>query len=191
MTWVDVRERVAERTKRVLADLHAEWGTAESLPDFEFGPKPWHPDEPPGSVEDLLAVFGGIAAAVVFYTPNREETVLGYNRGGYWEPPGGAIEPGQTPEETAVMEAREETGLDVEVVELLSTRTVHLQFADGSDAPLPVATFVAHRTDGTLRVERETNDHPGVTRGVGLFGPDVLPENCRDRERVLDLFDDA
>jgi 8-oxo-dGTP pyrophosphatase MutT (NUDIX family) len=190
MTWEDVRTAVADRTERVLAGLHEEWGDAESLPAFAFGPQPWHPDEPPASVEDLLATFGGIAAAVVCYTAECQETVLVYNRGGYWEPPGGVVEPGTTLAETAAAEAREETGLDVEVVGLLSTRTVDLQFADGSEAPLPVATFRAHRTAGKLRVEREQNDHPGVTRGVGLFGPDVLPENCRDRERVRDVLSD-
>ena len=53
---------------------------------------------------------------------------------------------------------------------------------------LPIATFVGERVEGSLRVEREVNDHPGVTRGVGLFGADVLPENCRDRSDLLDLF---
>ena len=54
----------------------------------------------------------------------------------------------------------------------------------------PLAAFVGHRTAGQLRVERERNDHPGVCRGVGLFGPDVLPENCRDREQLLGLLAD-
>ena len=54
----------------------------------------------------------------------------------------------------------------------------------------PPPAFVGHRTAGQLRVERERNDHPGVCRGVGLFGPDVMPENCRDREQLLGLLAD-
>ena len=36
--------------------------------------------------------------------------------GGYWEFPGGRVEPGETPEETAIRECQEETGLRVDVV---------------------------------------------------------------------------
>ena len=38
---------------------------------------------------------------------------------GLWEFPGGRIEPGETPEQAAVRECREETGLDVTVIERL------------------------------------------------------------------------
>lgn len=36
-----------------------------------------------------------------------------------WELPGGGMAPGETPEETVVREVREETGVQVEIVELL------------------------------------------------------------------------
>lgn len=189
MSWATIRERVHEYTEEVLDDLHDEWGPTEAAPAFDYGPKPWHPDSPPDSLDDQLATFGGIASAVVFYTDRCEETGLVYNRGGYWEPPGGVVESDQSPAETAEMEVREETGLDIDIVNLVYTTRVNLQYADGSEVALPVATFVAHRVDGTLTVEREHNDHPGVTRGVGLFGADVLPDDCRDRNRILDLLE--
>lgn len=37
----------------------------------------------------------------------------------FWELPGGGMAPGETPEETVVREVREETGVHVEIVELL------------------------------------------------------------------------
>lgn len=184
----DVPERIERRTERVLADLRAEWGEETTLEPFDYGPKPWYPDECPATVDDQLDLFAGIASVVVFDTADRAETVLVYHRGGYWEPPGGAIEGRTTPAETAVREAREECGLDVELTDLLYTGTVRYRYEDGTTVPLPVASFVGHRVGGRLRVERAVNDHPGVTRGVGLFGPDVLPEDCRDREHVLALL---
>lgn len=187
MTWSEVRERIERRTEEVLADLREEWGPADSVGEFEYGPRPWYPDEPPGSVAEQLEVWGGLASVVVCYTDAHEEAVLVYNRSGHWEPPGGVIEAGDSPRETARKEAEEETGLGIEVTDLQYTGTVQFRYDDGRSAPLPVAQFVAHRVEGSLRVEREVNDHPGVTRGVGLFGADVVPENCRDRERVLSV----
>lgn len=186
----DVRKRLARRTDRVLADLRAEWGgprTAESDP-IDYGPKPWYPDTVPDSVDEQLAQFAGMASVVAFRTDRRAEAVLVYNRGGYWEPPGGVIEGRTSPAATAVREAREETGLDVEITGLLSAGRVRYRYDDGKAVTLPVATFVGRRVDGSLRVERETNDHPGVTRGVGLFGADVLPENCRDHDLLAGLL---
>lgn len=189
-TWPDVRERLARRTDRVLADLREEYGTGTTLETLTYGPKPWYPDEPPASVDEQLDAFAGMASVVTFYADRHRETVLVYNRGGHWEPPGGAVEGRDGLADTAVREAREETGLDVAITGLCYTRRVRYHYDDGSTAPLPVATFVGHRVGGSLSVEREDSDHPGVTRGVGLFTPDVLPENCRDREWILELLPD-
>lgn len=182
--WQRVRERVAERTDRVLSDLREEWGTNRTVEPFEYGPRSFDPDEPPASVEEQLECISGIASVVLFYTDAREETVLVYNPGGFWEPPGGVVEADQTPGEAARAEAREETGLEIELTDLLYTCRFEFQYASGASVPLPLAQFAARRVDGSLEVEREGSDHPGVTRATGLFDAATLPEEVRDRDEI-------
>ena len=180
---------VREHTDGVLDRLAREWTPDRELEPFEYGPLPWHPDALPDTVEGALAVLAGMSSVITFWSERRVETVLVWNRAGNWEPPGGAIEADWTPEGTAVTEAREEAGLDVDLTGLHSVGRTRLRYEDGSAVELPVATFVGERTGGSLRVEREGNDHPGVTRGVGLFDRERLPENCRDRTSIAAMLE--
>jgi|AntDeeMetagen192_2_1112575.scaffolds.fasta_scaffold01640_2 8-oxo-dGTP pyrophosphatase MutT (NUDIX family) len=189
--WDEVRSAVAERTDCVLANLHADWGTTRTADPFEFGPRSFDPERPPASVEAQLERIAGIASVILFYTPECEETVLVYNPGGFWEPPGGVIERAQTPENAARAEAREETGLEVELTDLRYTGRIEFQYASGASVPLPLAQFVGHRVDGSLEVEREGSDHPGVTRATGLFDAATLPEGTREHDEIRDLLADS
>lgn len=185
----DVIEQLTARTDRIIADLQEEWGPTKTLEAVEWGPVPWHRDTPPDSVDQQVDEFAGMASVVVFRSEERIETVLVYHRSGRWEPPGGAIEGGNSPSEIAVMEAREEAGIEVELTDLLFIRPVEYHYADGSTVTFPAVTFLGREIDGDLRPERAESTHAFAIHGVGVFGRDVLPENCRDREHILNCFE--
>lgn len=95
--------------------------------------------------------------------------------GSYWVLPGGAVERDETPEQAAVREVREETGLEVHVQRLL--------FVDGPrcDGPIvikrPRYTFLGEIVGGELR-------HVVESAGRGakgyLAGAEWMPWECED-----------
>lgn len=186
--WPTVRDRIEARTDRVVADLRDRWPDARTPEPFSYGPQPFHPDDPPETVDGQRDLVAGIASVVVFYTDAREETVLVYNWAGGWEPPGGVVEADQTPEEAAVAEAREETGLRVELTDCYYAGRFEFRYANGASVRLPRALFVGRRVDGRLAVERERIDHPGAARATGLFDAETLPETRHSHEEIRQLI---
>ncbi|MCZ6464878.1 MAG: NUDIX domain-containing protein [Proteobacteria bacterium] len=80
-----------------------------------------------------------------------------------WELPGGAPEPGETPEQAVVREVREETGLDVAI-----ERHVGDYIRTGF-RPHTAVIFACRVTGGTLGTSSEN-------RAVAWFHPGELPE---------------
>jgi ADP-ribose pyrophosphatase YjhB (NUDIX family) len=87
-----------------------------------------------------------------------------------WAYPGGRLEAGETPEQAAVREAREEAGIEVGLGPLLCSRS----WPDG---------FMLHVFAATIR-EGEPHPPEGV-REVGWFEPDKLPS---PRSRALETL---
>ena len=85
--------------------------------------------------EKIILTFAG---GCIF---NDRGEVLLQRRGdsNKWGFPGGAVEPGETPEMTAVREAKEETGLDVSVVQLIGvytdSETLELKYFSKEEKP--------------------------------------------------------
>lgn len=96
-----------------------------------------------------------------------------------WCLPGGAVEDGESLAAAAVREAREETGLEVEL-----TRLVGLYARPRFGEYHTLAVFAARAVGGELRPQR------GEVVAVGFFGADDLPDDLLwgQRERIADVL---
>ena len=91
---------------------------------------------------------------------------------GAWMTIGGAVDPGESPRDAAVREAREEAGIDVELTGLLDVlggEGYEITYPGGDRTAYVTAVFEARVTGGTLEADgNETTD-------VAWFDADALP----------------
>ncbi|MFI8943180.1 bifunctional class I SAM-dependent methyltransferase/NUDIX hydrolase [Streptomyces syringium] len=109
----------------------------------------------------------------VIVTDAERRVLLGLHRSGVWECPGGKVEPGESLEETAVRELREETSLSaqtdkVEVIALL------LDEVGGTNRATAVAVVAVHAGSPTA-VEPELVSRWEWARTDALPGPLFVP----------------
>lgn len=96
-----------------------------------------------------------------------------------WGFPGGAIELGETPEMAAIREAKEETGLDVEVGKLIGVYTdYNIKYASGDEAQSIVIGYELKAIGGKLFSDGEE------TLELKYFAADDMPELfCKQHEK--------
>ena len=100
---------------------------------------------------------------------------------GKWGLPGGLMEYGETLEQTAVREAKEETGLDVAVDALCGIYSGFISRRTGNQ-PI-TASFTAHIIGGELFCDHIETDE------LGWFGGDELPEiYSAQHEKMLEDY---
>ncbi|MCC2280558.1 NUDIX domain-containing protein [Streptomyces sp. ET3-23] len=109
----------------------------------------------------------------VIVTDAEGRVLLGLHRSGVWECPGGKVDSGESIEETAIRELREETSLsartkDVEVIALL------LDEVGGTNRATAVAVVTAHE-GAPLPVEPELVSRWQWARTDALPGPLFVP----------------
>ena len=126
--------------------------------------------------EKVILVFAG---GCLF---DDRERVLLQKRGdsGKWGFPGGAIELGETPEEAAIREVKEETGLDIQVESLIGIYTdSDIRYPNGDEAHSICIAYRLEAVSGQLACD-------GVeTAELKYFALDELPEMfCKQHEEL-------
>ncbi len=89
---------------------------------------------------------------------------------GWWALPSGYIEADESVEQAAIRECKEETGLDVELLELFGVDS----FPEGAQQSGIVIFYRARPVGGELQAGDDAHD-------VGIFSHDALPENLAFR----------
>ena len=90
-----------------------------------------------------------------------------------WGIPGGAIEPGETLEETAARELKEETSLSAEefsFLHLFSGPDFYFKYPNGDELYSVVALYLAKGVHGEMKIT------DGESNELKFFGKDELPE---------------
>ncbi len=120
---------------------------------------------------------------------DEHERVLLQHRtdGDWWSLPGGGVDAGETFRQTAVREAREETGLEVEVVKLLGVYTdpdICTIYPDGNRIQIASLNFLCRVVGGKMI------SHNEETAELRWFAEPELPANLAPthRQRVADVF---
>jgi ADP-ribose pyrophosphatase YjhB (NUDIX family) len=121
---------------------------------------------------DLTRLRRTTAAAVVFDAQGR---LLLHRRSdnGHWALPGGALETGETAEQSIIREVKEETGYDVKVIRLIGIysdpRHTTITYPEGDTVSYVSLLFECAVVGGAPALSDEST-------AVDWFPPDALPQ---------------
>jgi 8-oxo-dGTP pyrophosphatase MutT (NUDIX family) len=124
--------------------------------------------------------------SAIIFDPTRTKVLLTRRSdNGLWCLPGGAMEAGESVEETCVREVFEETGLNVKVnhpVGIYSNRDMIVEYPDGNRFQIVVLHFEVDVIGGAMSLSDETTD----IRYFALSEIEPMELHGQHKQRILD-----
>lgn len=178
-----IRQEVLERAEEVLAGVADRWGEFERSDPLEVVPLPGQDPTFPESADAFFEEFYSYAAGTVVTDDQGRLLCLYSEVRDEWETPGGAGDPGETPAETARRETREETGVEVELLDVLHARFMEVDLGEPETLPIPVVGFTARPVGGDQLQGEAIENHDEIS-DLAWFSSEELPE-IREYEKKL------
>jgi type II secretory ATPase GspE/PulE/Tfp pilus assembly ATPase PilB-like protein/8-oxo-dGTP pyrophosphatase MutT (NUDIX family) len=104
---------------------------------------------------------------------------------GAWEPVHGHIEPGEQPQDAAVREVREESGLAVERLYVVRVQPFYLRKTQTVQLAVVFAAFVAEPGDATIAGEHQNHAWLSVDEAIERFG---FPAERASLREIVELL---
>ena len=102
-----------------------------------------------------------------------------------WEPVHGHIEPGEEPEDAALRELREETGLEVERLYIVRVQPFYLRKVRAVELAIVFAAFVAEPGEVTIAGEHQRYEWLSVDEALARFGFPAERASLRETVELL------
>ncbi|EMA6341375.1 NUDIX hydrolase [Bacillus cytotoxicus] len=142
-----------------------------------------------GYIEELRKSVGTrpliLVGSAVIILNEKQEVFLQYRSDTYdWGVPGGAMELGETTEETARRELFEKTGLEAKILQflgVLSGKDLYYRYPSGDEIYHVIHLYQAHHVSTKVELDKERSS-------IAYFSIQKLPNLNKITEKILQKF---